>query len=165
MGKQVTVKDKNSGAVVETGNVTQVGTEQNPDNTKDITVELNNDPSDMKSTEDYTIETTSVLQELMSIKFDENDYEDDNNKKTAGTNDFDLDINLDESNIVTAESESVDSSISFEDDNDTESTPDRSKGETKPFHKKKKGGLGTVNPHADRTKLNREAIGDDFFED
>lgn len=164
VGKQVERRDPVSGAMEGVDTIQDLKTIKNDDGTEDVGVITNN--NELRTTKDNIMETTSVLQDLMSIKFDDDDL--DIEKKTAGIDELSFNITLDDDErfTTTAEAESAMGGEGFFDSiSDTET--DKSKGETKPMHEKKRGGLGKVNQHADRSKLNRDSLGidDNFFDD
>ena len=164
IGKQVEKRDPQTGTLEGINTIQDLKTIKNDDGTEDVGVITNN--NELVTTKDNIMETTSVLKDLMSIKFDDDDL--DIEKKTAGIDELSFNITLDDDErfTTTAEAESAMGGEGFFDSiSDTET--DKSKGETKPMHEKKKGGLGKVNQHADRSKLNRDVLemGDNFFDD
>lgn len=164
IGKQVEKRDPQTGTLEGINTIQDLKTIKNDDGTEDVGVITNN--NELVTTKDNIMETTSVLKDLMSIKFDDDDL--DIEKKTAGIDELSFNITLDDDErfTTTAEAESAMGGEGFFDSiSDTET--DKSKGETKPMHEKKRGGLGKVNQHADRSKLNRDSLGidDTFFDD
>lgn len=176
-GKPVVIRNKDTGSIIGEGTASNISSGKDTAGNLETFVEINGNPADVKSSNDYLFETkepkTSILHELMSLNFSDDDL--DINKKTAGIDELSFDIDLSDVELsVTAEasmggqsvgSESSDSEMSsnFFEDTEVERQPDRSKGKTK----RKKGGLGIVNKNADRSKLNRNSIDmdDNFFED